>query len=66
MCTQTICQKIQLTLVIKDEDLTGCFAVSSHVQTLKHKVTPAYNLETAVSAASGNKQTAVSKSYAVV
>ncbi len=32
----------------------------SHVPTLKHEVSMAYNLETALPAASGNKQTAVS------
>ncbi len=58
MCTQTICQKIQQTLILKDGKLAECSLASFHVPTLKHEAK--YNLEMALSAASGNKQAAVS------
>ncbi len=43
-------------LILKDEELTECFVVSTHVPKLKHKVKQRHITETALSAASG-KQT---------
>ncbi len=40
MCTQTIRQKIQQTLVLKDVKLVECLVVSSHVLTLKYEAKP--------------------------
>ncbi len=45
MCTQTIRQKIQQTLVLKDVKLIECLVVSSHVLTLKYEAKHGYLIE---------------------
>ncbi len=48
-------------LVLKEVELAECLVLSSHVPALKQEAKHIYNPKVALSAASQNKQTAVSR-----